>query len=197
MLPPVQSDATTTPCQSSQGNKILTFDGASAIRCNRNVTIDSSARLGIGTDTPNAKADVAGGVKFGNDASICTAANAGTIRWNGVGLQFCDSSNWKDIGMPNMTCPDGQVLRSITDGLPECFPSFTNCAAIYQESSRTPQTVNCPAGKRLLAGYCWRRNTGYNGGEYQGHVQTETSFSCEVVNGVGQRIWAVCCDYGQ
>jgi hypothetical protein len=52
--------------------------------------------VGIGTTAPQAKLDVAGGVRIGA-SSLCGAAQAGTNRYN-AGLkqmEFCDGASWK------------------------------------------------------------------------------------------------------
>lgn len=55
MLPPVQSNsAKTEACSANEGNKILSWDGARAIKCNANVTVDDNGNVGIGVQSPQA-----------------------------------------------------------------------------------------------------------------------------------------------
>ncbi|HAX91989.1 MAG TPA: hypothetical protein DCY07_07265 [Rhodospirillaceae bacterium] len=173
MLPPVQMlGATATSCLAGQGNKLLSWDGASAIKCNTGVVVTPSSlflgtatggghlslgatdaigegseitlkgagaydqwnqdvnannlrfftnsnntnqlqvfnhgagiaglfvegNIGAGVYAPAAKLDIAGGVKVANDAANCTATKAGTIRWTGTAMQFCNGSAWKGMG---------------------------------------------------------------------------------------------------
>ncbi len=57
----------------------------------------NNVSVGIGTTTPAAKLDVAGGVKVANDGAACSAANAGSIRWTGSTFQGCNGTDWKDF----------------------------------------------------------------------------------------------------
>ena len=56
-------------------------------------------KIGMGTYNPQAKLDVNGGVRVGQDNSNCTSNNAGTIRFDNVTNKFqgCDGSNWVDL----------------------------------------------------------------------------------------------------
>ena len=58
--------------------------------------------VGIGTVSPSAKLDVAGGVKVGNDSAACTATKEGTIRYNDTTscMEYCGGANlgWLTIG---------------------------------------------------------------------------------------------------
>lgn len=57
--------------------------------------ISNAGEVGIGTSgAPQAKLDVKGAIQVGNDASACAAGLAGTMRWNGTNVQYCDGSAW-------------------------------------------------------------------------------------------------------
>lgn len=53
--------------------------------------------VGIGTVSPVAKLDVAGGVRVGGDTTSCSSTNEGTIRYKGPKLQVCVANAWKTI----------------------------------------------------------------------------------------------------
>ncbi|WPU63723.1 beta strand repeat-containing protein [Peredibacter starrii] len=60
---------------------------------------NTSGNVGIGTNTPRSKLDVIGGVQIGADAVACVAAKAGTIRYNGGNVEYCNGSNWLAFGV--------------------------------------------------------------------------------------------------
>jgi len=59
----------------------------------------NAPKIGMGTYNPQAKLDVNGGVRVGQDNNPCTYANKGTIRFvNGTNkFQGCDGSNWVNL----------------------------------------------------------------------------------------------------
>jgi len=57
-----------------------------------------AGNVGIGTMSPRARLDVAGGVKVGNDPAACDASKTGTVRYNNR-LQYCDGSTWQNIAI--------------------------------------------------------------------------------------------------
>lgn len=63
------------------------------------LTIDSSGNVGIGTTTPASHFQVAGGVQIGADAAGCAAAKAGTLRYNGGNVEYCNGSSWSAFGV--------------------------------------------------------------------------------------------------
>ena len=55
--------------------------------------------VGIGTNNPQAKLDVRGGIKIGQ-TSLCNSNTEGTIRYNNSVqvMEFCDGTNWTLLG---------------------------------------------------------------------------------------------------
>lgn len=71
---------------SSSGTSPWTTSGTDVYR--------NAGNVGIGTATPAAKLEVVGGVKVGTDAASCTAAKAGTLRYSGGVIQYCNGTIW-------------------------------------------------------------------------------------------------------
>ncbi len=59
--------------------------------------VDEDGQVGIGTATPAALLDIAGGVKIGDDTAACDNTKAGTIRYQGGAVQVCDGSTWGSL----------------------------------------------------------------------------------------------------
>ncbi len=57
----------------------------------------TGGNVGIGTATPAALLDIAGGVKIGDDTAVCDNTKAGTIRYQGGAVQVCDGSTWGSL----------------------------------------------------------------------------------------------------
>jgi len=75
--------------------------------------------VGIGTVSPQAKLDVAGKIKVGDDS---VSPTAGTIRWTGSDLEVYDGSAWKSLTVSGGggACPPGKDLVTI-EGATTCL----------------------------------------------------------------------------
>jgi trimeric autotransporter adhesin len=60
--------------------------------------IDPSGNVGIGTTAPTVRTHVAGTLRIGDGGELCSAAGAGSLKWNGTDIQFCDGTVWADLG---------------------------------------------------------------------------------------------------
>ncbi|MBD3246831.1 MAG: hypothetical protein GF333_07470 [Candidatus Omnitrophica bacterium] len=63
-----------------------------------------------GSGTPQAKLDVRGGVKISDDSDTCTAAKAGTMRYNSTSkiMEFCNGTVWGPVsGTSNVQMNSG------------------------------------------------------------------------------------------
>src|SRR3989338_1666891 len=72
--------------------------------------------VGIGTASPQAKLDVAGGVKVGSDSGVCDSTKGGTIRYNNADgcLEYCDGVNlaWSSVDSSCPVIPSIPVISS-------------------------------------------------------------------------------------
>ncbi|NNN06286.1 MAG: hypothetical protein HKL90_10335 [Elusimicrobia bacterium] len=99
---------------------------------------DAGGNIGIGTSSPASALSVNGGVQLGTDAAACTAALAGTERWNSGAVQVCNGAMWGPIGASNTfsvtasyvawrwpngsaTCPAG---TTVTGGGGHCYSAL-------------------------------------------------------------------------
>ena len=97
------------PVPSGIYNQLITTGNSGAVPANtvfnRNAgnTIlvpptNASGQVGIGTTSPQSSLDVNGGVRIGDTAAACAAANAGTVRYDSGQLQYCNGSAWTAMG---------------------------------------------------------------------------------------------------
>ncbi len=71
--------------------------------------VTTTASVGIGTTSPDAKLDVTGGIKIANVSSTCDSSKAGLIRWSGSVFEGCDGNDWYVLaGVPTVVSA-GQV----------------------------------------------------------------------------------------
>ena len=83
--------------RSRTGNLILAA-GSSGPSVPPRVSIKNTGNVGIGTENPQAKLDVVGGVKIGSDISSCDSTKAGTMRYSSGVMEYCDGTAWIQVG---------------------------------------------------------------------------------------------------
>ena len=59
----------------------------------------ATGNVGVGTTNPTSKLQVAGGVQIGADGAGCSAEKAGTLRYNGANVEYCNGSAWQAFGV--------------------------------------------------------------------------------------------------
>lgn len=93
----VQDDDSDTQIQVEEtpDDDIIRFDTDG----NERMVIVDTGEVGIGTDTPASLLDVAGGVRIGDDAGVCTTAKEGTLRFSSSMIQLCTQNAWVDISL--------------------------------------------------------------------------------------------------
>ncbi len=74
--------------------------------------ITSDGNVGIGTIQPSSLLQVSGGVQIGDDLDACDGTKAGTLKYVGGSVSFCDGSNWEAFG----TASGGEANTASTVG---------------------------------------------------------------------------------
>ena len=106
--------------------------------------------VGIGTTDPQAKLEVAGGIKIGQDAATCDSANEGTMRYDTTAnrMEYCNGTVWQELGASNgnisvvtgtnPTCPSGTTHMSYW--LPKGLDHYWNASQPpCWQSCKTPE----------------------------------------------------------
>jgi hypothetical protein len=134
------------------------FTGANG--ANERIRILGTGNVGIGTTTPQARLDVNGGIRVGNEDTNCTSSNIGTLRYNNGGLQVCRAEGWSYL-----QCPTGYIkvpgnsLYQTKDFCVMKYEAKTGSATVAAttEAAGTP-TVNITQTNAISA--CNANNTG-------------------------------------
>lgn len=124
---------------------------------NTKMVIKASGNVGIGTTSPGAKLDVTGGVKIANDSDAPALAKAGTMRYSGGQIEYCDGSAWKAVGESKafgawvtkskntsyMAATDGFVLATcrLTGVIPDTYCIIQG----YTDGNSIPTTLRATA----------------------------------------------------
>jgi hypothetical protein len=112
---------------------------------------DTDWNVAIGRKTPNAKLDVAGGVKIAFDTSVCNRDKAGTLRYhpNLASIQYCDGVEWRSL-------PTGWGFGGAfntgesTSGVGYGQPSVDGWNCEEPNFLVNPPSCTCPPGFRAL-----------------------------------------------
>jgi uncharacterized protein (TIGR02145 family) len=112
----------------------------------------TDGNVGIGTTTPGALLDVAGGVKIANDSSTCDASKAGLVRWTGSIFEGCNGTAWGSLSPVPTVYSSGHEWMDRNLGASRVATSSTDTAAygdLYQwgrfadgHESRTSDTTS-------------------------------------------------------
>lgn len=97
-------------------------------------------KVGVGTTSPASKLDVNGGIRLANDATACAAGIAGTIRYNGGNLEYCNGTAWTALAA------SGAGITSLggLTGATQTFANGTSGTAPAFSSATTVHTLNIP-----------------------------------------------------
>lgn len=62
------------------------------------MVLDASGRMGLGLTNPSTQLDITGTLKIGNGGEFCGPGYAGSLRWDGSFMQYCDGTAWSNLG---------------------------------------------------------------------------------------------------
>jgi hypothetical protein len=114
---------------------MLFYTGSTTANKAERIRITSEGNVGIGTTAPQAKLDVAGGIRMGNDTRACTSTIAGLMRYNSGNLELCNGSAWS--GIQSFSCVP--ALSGAVRFVSGCFEYCTG-------STWTKTTPGCGEG---------------------------------------------------
>lgn len=128
----IDGSVTSAKLDSSVANGLWAYSGGNVSR--------STGNVAIGSGTAVTRLDVAGGLKIGNEASSCDGTFAGTFRYNGGSMQFCNGSAWMSLGISGagLTALNGQT------GASQAFSIGTAGVAPIWSSGSDTHTLNIP-----------------------------------------------------
>ena len=124
-------------------NNFYIRDRNSGIR----MKIDGAGNVGIGTTSPASKLHMSSGtltidgnvsaslkatgsIQIGFDATACTAANAGAMRYNAGAMEFCNGSAWAPLGGVD-SIPAGTVVYSTLTACPSGWSMYSPANGRY------------------------------------------------------------------
>ena len=128
----------------------ITFNGASTFAnpTGEYMRINSTGNVGIGTTSPGAKLEVAGGIKLANDTASCNANKAGTMRYNADRIEYCSYDG---------TAPLGSWQAVGSGGISYIYYCFSNST---YGTPVCPATVTIGTQGPCSAGFIVRRALG-------------------------------------
>ncbi len=68
-----------------------------------------SVGIGAGVTVPGAALEIDGGIKIADDKDPCDLQKAGTLKWTGVQLMFCDGAQWTAVQLQGSSGSYGTI----------------------------------------------------------------------------------------
>jgi hypothetical protein len=73
------------------------------------IKTDDNVGIGVGVMIPGAALEVDGGIKIADDKDPCDLQKAGTLKWTGYQLMFCDGIQWTAIPLQGLVGSYGTI----------------------------------------------------------------------------------------
>lgn len=118
------------------------------------MVIRNSGNIGIGTQNPQSKLDVAGEVRISSTGVACSSSLAGGIRYVSGAMQYCNGTSWFPFSGSGSipSCADNQMLRW-SAGAWQCVSSINpsmiggSCSGTVNAPNGTPCTFSSYHGE--------------------------------------------------
>ena len=99
-----------------------------------NQFVVSGGHIGIGTTSPMAALDVSGAIRISYEAN-CSVSYAGTIRYSGGALEYCNGTSWNQLGVSGsgLTLLNGSAsnTQSFANGYSGTAPLFNTTNGVH------------------------------------------------------------------
>jgi uncharacterized protein (TIGR02145 family) len=118
---------------------------------------NNGTNVGIGTNTPVAKLEVAGSIKIANTTDTCDAAHTGTFRYDPISGQsyLCDGTRWlnqKNCGL--MTDDEGNTYGTVQIGGQCWMAENINIGTMLSAATTEPNTAD-----NIIEKWCYGNST--------------------------------------
>lgn len=134
--------------------------------------------MGIGVLTPATKLSVSGGLQIGLEASACAAGLAGTLRYSGGVVEFCNGSAWTAFGVSGagLTLLNGSASNTQTfaNGISGLRPAFATLNGVH--------TLNIPFAASACVAAGLLSNADYSSFAAKASAASLTALSSTVSN---------------
>lgn len=130
--------------------------------------------VGIGTTAPQSKLDVAGSVKVGADAAICSATMSGAIRLNSNTLEYCNGTLWTALAASGSGITS---LNSLTANTQSFAIGSSGTAPTFSSATAT-HTLNIPMASAAGVTAGLLSKTDYD--SFNGKLGSATTFGGDI-----------------
>ncbi|WP_409479945.1 tail fiber domain-containing protein [Pseudobdellovibrio sp. HCB154] len=118
------------------GGNSLNFNSyVAGVSATRMTILRDNGYIGIGTSAPVTRLDVSGGLKIGTEAVACSSGYAGTLRYNGGNVEYCNGSTWTAFGAAtvgvNTFNGSASQTQSFANGVTGNSPAFSTLNGVH------------------------------------------------------------------
>ncbi|MDG0816867.1 beta strand repeat-containing protein [Bdellovibrio svalbardensis] len=150
----------------------------------------SSGNVGVGTNSPVTKLDIAGAIRVGTDVTACAAGIAGAIRYNGGNVEYCNGTAWTTFaasgaGLTSFNGLTGNTQTFATPGTSGTAPTWSSSGTAHTLNIPMASTSSVTAGLISKADYDAFNNKLGTSSTFSGDVSgTSATMSVDKVKGI-------------